>query len=386
VIRVASEVVRSGRVIQVEGMFDVPRASESVVEWELPDELKLLTGGAPSQPWNVGLIVGPSGSGKTTIARAEFGADLVDREYGWPDDAAILDGFDKALSVKEVVGLLTAVGFGSPPAWLRPFRVLSTGEQFRATLARALSEADSGSFVVMDEFTSTVDRKVAQVGSHAVQKAIRRRNRQFVAVTCHFDVIDWLQPDWVYRPDSTDFEWRRLQRHPRVELGLAHVPRDAWRVFRHHHYLSGELHVAAKCVCAFHEGQPVAFNAYYKFPHPRVKNIMVNHRTVVLPDYQGLGIGERLTSAVGEYLHREHEQRYRTTLAHPALIAAYRKSPRWREERGRNRPSASRKPKRLVKQHSDPRKLATTAFEYVPLEADPPEPALAGVESSEHAA
>jgi ABC-type ATPase with predicted acetyltransferase domain len=64
-------------------------------------------------------------------------------------------------------------------------------------MARALSEDTD--MVVIDEFTSVVDRQVAQVASHTVQKAVRRTpGRQFVAVTCHYDVTDWLQPDWVY--------------------------------------------------------------------------------------------------------------------------------------------------------------------------------------------
>jgi ABC-type ATPase with predicted acetyltransferase domain len=35
----------------------------------------------------------------------------------------------------------------------------------------------------VDEFTSVVDRQVAKVASHTVQKAVRRQSRQLVAVT-----------------------------------------------------------------------------------------------------------------------------------------------------------------------------------------------------------
>ena len=61
--------------------------------------------------------------------------------------------------------------------WLRPFHVLSNGEQFRATIARALAESAKGrELVVIDEFTSVVDRTVAQIGSAAIAKTIRRRH------------------------------------------------------------------------------------------------------------------------------------------------------------------------------------------------------------------
>jgi GNAT superfamily N-acetyltransferase/ABC-type uncharacterized transport system YnjBCD ATPase subunit len=350
---------RTGRVMQVEGMFDVPPAERQHTQIEpLP---------ALDRPWNVGLIVGPSGAGKSTVARAAWPEQMAGA-FDWPDDAAVIDVIPGE-GVKDVVGLLTAVGLGSPPAWLRPFRVLSTGEQFRATLARLLAtESDP---VVMDEFTSTVDRQVARVGSHAVAKTVRRRGQRFVAVTCHFDVIDWLQPDWVYRPDSVDFEWRRLQRRPDVTLDVYELGRDdaraVWPIFKRHHYLSGDLHVAARAFIACSGAEPIAFNAYYRFPHPKAKNIMVSHRTVVLPDWQGLGIGGRLTEHVGEVLAQRGD-RYRATLAHPALIAYRRRSPRWREAKGQNTLSKSRKPKRLMKQHMNPRKLATHTFEYVPYE------------------
>jgi len=42
--------------------------------------------------------------------------------------------------------------------------------------------------IVFDEFTSVVDREVAKISSYAIQKAVRRTNKQFIAVTCHYDV------------------------------------------------------------------------------------------------------------------------------------------------------------------------------------------------------
>ena len=78
---------------------------------------------------------------------------------------------------------------------MKPFSVLSTGEQFRVALARHLLSDDDP--IVVDEFTSVVDRQVAHIGSIAVSKYVRKRDRKFIAVTCHYDVIEWLQPDWI---------------------------------------------------------------------------------------------------------------------------------------------------------------------------------------------
>ena len=65
----------------------------------------------------------------------------------------------------------------------------------RVDLARALLEKN---FVVFDEFTSVVDRQVAQTACLAIQKAVKRANKKFIAVSCHYDILDWLQPDWVF--------------------------------------------------------------------------------------------------------------------------------------------------------------------------------------------
>lgn len=98
-------------------------------------------------------------------------------------------------SMKDIEKMFYAVGFGSVPSWLKPYSVLSNGEKMRVDLARAMLEKD---FVCFDEFTSVVDRQVAQTTCIAINKAVKRSDKQFVAVTCHYDVMEWLEPDWVF--------------------------------------------------------------------------------------------------------------------------------------------------------------------------------------------
>ncbi|HEY2510277.1 MAG TPA: hypothetical protein VGI39_05460 [Polyangiaceae bacterium] len=214
--KVESKIATSARVMQVASMFDVPPSEKSSVEWhaDVPIEEK---------PWSVGLIVGPSGSGKSTAARTLFGADKIVSDFPWRSDRSVLDDFPSELGIKDIVALLSSVGFNTPAAWMRPFEVLSNGEKFRVGIARALAETRD--LVVVDEFTSVVDRQVAQVASHCVQKTVRRQKRQLVAVSCHFDVIDWLQPDWIFQPalagSAGAFQWRPVGDHP--PFGLASV-------------------------------------------------------------------------------------------------------------------------------------------------------------------
>ena len=68
--------------------------------------------------------------------------------------------------------------------------------------------------VVFDEFTSVVDREIAKVSAFAISKAVRRSPKKFIAVTCHYDVVDWLDPDWVFCTDTMEFSRKKESGRP----------------------------------------------------------------------------------------------------------------------------------------------------------------------------
>jgi GNAT superfamily N-acetyltransferase len=357
-ITVSSPVTRSARVLQLAGMFDVPLDEKTSLSWKANLPLE-------ARDWNVGLITGPSGSGKSTLARHLWPGQVA-AAHDWPDDGALVDGFPAGMGIRDITELLGAAGLSSPPAWLRPYRTLSNGEAFRADIARSLAEVEG--LVVVDEFTSVVDRQVAQVASHAVQKTVRRGRRQFIAVTCHYDVEDWLQPDWVYDAAAQLFTWRSVQPHPRVELAVHAADRSLWPVFARHHYLSAELSPQARCFAAYVGGRPVAFTSYIHFPHATAKNIKMAHRIVVLPDWQGLGIAGRISEWMGAYLV-ERGFRYRVTTGHPAFIHYMAKSPRWRMGAQKKKLGTGSRDSSLRRKSLNVRGLTTRSFEYMPLRA-----------------
>ena len=292
-------------------MFDCPPETKQTLRWEanLPIE---------DQDWNIGLIVGPSGCGKSTIAKHIWPTEF-EYENDW-DAPTIIDAF--STNVEETTKALSAVGFNTIPAWLRPYGVLSNGERFRVDMARRIVEQKGT--IVVDEFTSVVDRQVARIASHAIQKYIRKSKRQLVAVSCHDDIIDWLQPEWVFRPDTRTFQWRSVQPRPKLHIEMARLPYEAWSIFAPYHYLTAKLHKAARCFGLWVEGQLASFAAVMHRPHPKTNNIKGLSRMVTLPDFQGIGLAfifaQNLAAA-----YKTQGQRFRKYPAHPTYIRSHRK-------------------------------------------------------------
>lgn len=317
--KLESSVKVSARMVQMCSMFEISPDGKTAHALDLPMD-------HDDRPWSIGLIVGPSGSGKSTVGRDIFGGCRVSRQE-WSADRAVIDDVAAGAKTSEVCAALSHVGFSSPPAWMRPFRLLSGGEQFRAGVARAVLECGKDDICVVDEFTSVVDRQVAQVGSSAIAKMVRAQGKRLVAISCHYDIIDWLQPDWVLYVDERRFEWRCVQRRPEIQFTISMVASQAWDIFSRHHYLSHEINPSSRCFVASVHGEPVAFASVLSFPHPTSPGWR-GHRTVCLPDWQGVGIGNALSNYVAS-IYAATGKPYRSTTAHPAMTQYRAKHPHW---------------------------------------------------------
>jgi len=315
------------RVNSIIGKFDLQ--SDEVVEQfkgniDLPNE------------WKIGLIVGKSGSGKTTIAKQLFEDFYITKfEYS---SKSILDDMPKNSTVTEITNAFNSVGFSSPPSWLKPYSVLSNGQKMRVDLARAILE--NNDMFVFDEFTSVVDRNVAKIGSFAIQKAIRKSNKRFIAVGCHYDVEDWLMPDWVFNTDTMTFHLFEGQKknRPEIKFNIYEAKnKSIWKMFAKHHYLSHTHNNAARVFIATINDEIAGFLSALHFPHPTAKNIKKVHRLVILPDYQGAGFGIRFLEEIGK-IYKKNKFRYTIVTSAPSLIYALKKSSKWNCNRfGRNK-------------------------------------------------
>lgn len=318
----------SYRAARVKSLFNCESGANFQLSADLPIE---------DQDWRIGVVVGPSGSGKTSIGERIFGAGAM-RRPRWPKAAPIIDAITPRAPFDEVPAALSAVGLGSVPAWLRPYHVLSNGERFRADLARVIAEQPAR--VVIDEFSSVVDRQIARIGAMAFAKAWRRGVGQAVLLSCHYDILDWIEPDWIFDTGVGTFEraeaGRRLRRRPSITFDLWETDRHQWPAFEPHHYLKLPHMIAATYYVATVEGQRVAHVAVSTRPGMAEARAC---RLVVMPEWQGAGIGLRFLAAVCERWRtggNRHGIKVPTLFhtSHPGLCTALRRDPRWTQVSG----------------------------------------------------
>ena len=310
----------SYRAARVKSLFNAESGCNFSIDADMPFE---------DRPWSIGVVVGPSGSGKTSIGRRVFGADAFYEPAGWAHDKPVVDCIAPGGSFDDVTAALASVGLGDVPSWLRPYAVLSNGEKFRADLARIIAEAPGQ--VVVDEFTSVVDRQIAKIGALAFQKAWRRTKGQAVLLSCHYDVLEWIQPDWVFDTSTRAFNWVRLQR-PKLELEIWQTDGGYWPLFGPHHYLKLPRMVAAQYYVGTVGGEVVCHLAVS--PKLEVGGVRAC-RMVVMPEWQGAGVGLRFLNSVCEHWLRGEGRwgdRVKTVYfhtSHPGLCAALRRDKRW---------------------------------------------------------
>ena len=276
------------------------------------------------QDFCLGIIYGSSGSGKSTLLK-RFGDE---EQLIWHRNRSVASHFE---SEDDAVERLGAVGLNSIPTWAKPRNVLSNGEAFRADLARRLKNN-----CVIDEYSSVVNRAVAKSCSVAFSKYIKRKQlKNIVLASCHDDILEWLEPDWVYDTDSQQMSRRSLWR-PKINIEIYKSSSDVWNMFAKHHYLTSKLPSIAHCFLATWNENIVGFSSYLAQPGwypPHYENddrvAMRECRTVVLPDYQGLGIGAKISDAIAD-IALENGYRYYSKTSHPRMGAYRERSSLWR--------------------------------------------------------
>jgi len=179
--------------------------------------------------WNIGLVCGASGSGKTTLALHLFGPDVF--QCSIDEERPIIEQFPAKYTYEQCAAMLNGIGLTSVPCWIRPYKTLSNGQKARAMAAYLMSQEKD--IVVLDEWTSVVDRTVAKAMSLCVHKYAKRANKRIILLSCHYDIIEWVQPDWLidcnkqqfFLPQGNDFFFSttRQARFPSARMRWQHL-------------------------------------------------------------------------------------------------------------------------------------------------------------------
>jgi energy-coupling factor transporter ATP-binding protein EcfA2 len=270
------------------------------------------------------LIVGTSGSGKTTVLNTVF--NQVELKIN--NDLTVIENFSTAERGEE---LLLACGLRSIPAWFRSPKTLSNGEFHRFEIALGL---DQGKHVV-DEFTSVVDRDTAKSLAYSVRKWFDNQTEHNVLyiASCHRDIIDWLDPEWVYDTDLQVLDNRRfpfrLGTRPELVLTIKGTSAEMWRYFSKYHYLDTAISKSAHYYILLLGAKPIGFHAAIHSTNRDIHSYWRGHRTVILPEFQGMGIGTAFSDAIAE-MYVSRGMRYFSKTAHPSFGEHRERSPLWR--------------------------------------------------------
>ena len=315
--------------------FDL--AVSDVAEVRIPNNLNLSKLGSE---WNIGVICGASGSGKSTILHSL--GEITEVEFD--NDKPLISNFEP-MTPQEASSILCAMGLASVPTWIRPYSSLSNGERYRAEVAKRIS-SNRGGVILVDEYTSVVDRNVAKSMSNALQKYIRKEKKQIILATCHYDILEWLQPDWIYDLNKGGALEKGdcLRQRPQISLSVYRSTYDTWNIFKKHHYMTEEMNKSASCFVFSWGKQLVAFVGVLPQPSGYFDKAVRGTRTVVLPDCQGLGIGSRITDFIGS-IYKQAGYRYFTKTVNPKLGEYRNHSKKWKttSKNGRIiRPSVSK--------------------------------------------
>jgi len=313
---------QSYRAARVKSLFNVDSGANFSLDADLPID---------DDTWKLGVIVGPSGSGKTSLGRSIWpDVGIYNGDEGWSNDKPIIDEIAPQGDFNDVTGSLSSVGLGSVPSWLRPYSALSNGEKFRASMARIIAEGRNR--VIIDEFTSVVDRQIATIGATAFSKSWKRGGGQAILLSCHYDVLDWLEPDWVFDTRTGELQRGLLWRRPKIELEIFQTNGSYWPLFEPHHYLKLPRMVSAKYYVGFVNGEAVCHIA--TSPRLEIKGMRAC-RMVVMPEWQGAGVGMRFLNEVCKLQFTDVNQHHERTssvyfhTSHPGLCAALRRDKHW---------------------------------------------------------
>lgn len=357
--RLTSEVILDEDTNKVSSQFDFEFDGKSTFDtasFEIPEDFGTL------------LVVGPSGSGKSQVLK-NFGEEEIPN---WDRNKTIVSQFE---DYDTAIDKLSATALSGARELVKPYQVLSNGQAYRADLARRIKSG-----AVIDEFCSVIDRDTAKSLSVSLMKYINKKKLKNIVFACpHYDIVSFLDPDYVLdTKDNTLYPRGSLRQEkfgrPDFSLQVLKVDREAWSLFKDHHYLSAKLPAPCHNWMYIWNGKPVGFAALLYFPHPspKIAPMYKISRLVVLPEFWGMGFGSKILhhiakTATGHFTFNEKQGKMlrnkcsiRTTL--PKLVSYLHFHKDWEFKVGSDKITKKRDLDTEVKGSVDTQRLANPKY------------------------
>jgi predicted acetyltransferase len=142
------------------------------------------------------------------------------------------------------------------------------------------------------------------------------------------------------------------------------VESSAWDLFKEHHYLTSKGSKAFSHYLFTWNNKPVGIVVVSPLPSAHLKNAFRGSRTVILPDFQGLGIGAVASDFIGA-IYRNAGRRYYTKTIHPALGEYRNSSDSWRGTPDNGKIRKQRKALSNYDSHWQSKRRASYCHEYI---------------------
>jgi ABC-type dipeptide/oligopeptide/nickel transport system ATPase subunit len=361
-VKLISEPSQSFRCTLAANSLDIDTGKKLTHEFNLKADF--------SKPFNIGVFYGASGSGKTSLAKEIFGEKIFEEKLD--ENKTILDQLPEEMSYDQCSAVLCGMGLTSVPCWLRPIKTLSNGQRARAFAAMVVSK--NKDIIALDEWTSVVDRTVAKAMSACINKYARKNNKKIILLSCHSDVIDWLDPDFIVDCNTQKFIDRRLlcpekrKRKEQLQFNVREVEGSTWKNFSKYHYLNDEVPRGKRFLFGlFFQEKQIGFGAFINLVPKRKGQKMIMHSTkvVIHPDYIGLGLGLKFVTATSKIITKKNYRVMAKFSSAPMFKARIKDKENWRFIKTEIKIGHWATSKKLFRKSGFRRDVKTHTFEFI---------------------